>query len=279
MQAVNGAVRVDFEESAGSLELSPAVPPLSQPAIVAKAAGRPLSAPEPISASVVANVESGDEYVDALLYLSRWDLSSITYSFPDAASDYEDPYSDDDEPSSGFGELTSEYKDAHRYVLEGGADHYGSYESFLELAISEVSDAGGIIRSAFSSVPSTAKAYYPSSNARGGDAWFNETYMTARPDPDVGNYVYLTTLHELGHALGLKHGHTGDNGLTGLPIPADRDSLEFSVMTYRSYEGASTSGGYTNESFGFPQTPMMLDIAALQHMYGADFGLNDDDTT
>ena len=41
-------------------------------------------------------------------------------------------------------------------------------------------------------------------------------------------------------------------------------------MTYRSYVGAPFSG-YANETWGFAQTFMMLDIAALQHMYGADF--------
>jgi serralysin len=42
-------------------------------------------------------------------------------------------------------------------------------------------------------------------------------------------------------------------------------------MTYRSYEGASL-GGYTNEAGGYAQTFMVNDIAALQAMYGANFG-------
>jgi serralysin len=39
-------------------------------------------------------------------------------------------------------------------------------------------------------------------------------------------------------------------------------------MTYRSYPGGSVDGGYTNETFGYAQTLMMLDIAALQKIYG-----------
>ena len=35
-------------------------------------------------------------------------------------------------------------------------------------------------------------------------------------------------------------------------------------MSYRSYIGGPTSGGYTNETFGYAQTFMMLDIAAAQ---------------
>jgi serralysin len=52
-------------------------------------------------------------------------------------------------------------------------------------------------------------------------------------------------------------------------------------MSYRSYPGGSigAGGGYTNETWGYPQTLMMYDIAALQRMYGADFTLNSGNTT
>ena len=45
-------------------------------------------------------------------------------------------------------------------------------------------------------------------------------------------------------------------------------------MSYRSYTGASDQPGYTNGAFGYPQTLMMYDIAAIQHMYGANFNFN-----
>ena len=41
-------------------------------------------------------------------------------------------------------------------------------------------------------------------------------------------------LHELGHALGLKHGDETD--VYGA-LPSDYDSLEFSIMTHRTYIG------------------------------------------
>ncbi|WP_353643020.1 pre-peptidase C-terminal domain-containing protein [Mesorhizobium sp. WSM2239] len=49
-------------------------------------------------------------------------------------------------------------------------------------------------------------------------------------------------------------------------------------MTYRSYIGDPLNGGYSNEEYGFAQTLMMYDIAALQHLYGADFSTNSGDT-
>ena len=47
-------------------------------------------------------------------------------------------------------------------------------------------------------------------------------------------------------------------------------SLEYSVMSYHSYAG-QTGEGYVNETFGYPQTYMIDDVAALQAMYGADY--------
>ena len=60
-------------------------------------------------------------------------------------------------------------------------------------------------------------------------------------------------------------------------MPAAVDSLEYTVMSYRSYTGA-TSVGLTNATWSFPQTLMMYDIAALQYMYGANYNTNSGDT-
>jgi serralysin len=87
-------------------------------------------------------------------------------------------------------------------------------------------------------------------------------------------------MHELGHALGLKHAHES-GGLTGDTLPVGRDSLEYSVMTYRSYvpsPGEAAPAIYKNETYGYPQTFMMHDIAALQSLYGADFGFRSGNT-
>ena len=61
-------------------------------------------------------------------------------------------------------------------------------------------------------------------------------------------------------------------------VPVSVDSLEYSVMSYRSYIGASTTQGLTNATWSFPQTLMIYDIAALQYMYGANYTTNSGDT-
>ena len=61
-------------------------------------------------------------------------------------------------------------------------------------------------------------------------------------------------------------------------LPAELNSLEFSLMTYSTYVGQSPVGRLTFEQWSAPQTYMMLDIAALQYMYGADYTINSTDT-
>ena len=62
-------------------------------------------------------------------------------------------------------------------------------------------------------------------------------------------------------------------------MPLAHDTLEYTVMSYRSYAGASTTTGYTNGDFDYPQSLMMEDIRAIQQLYGANFATHAKDTT
>jgi len=115
-----------------------------------------------------------------------------------------------------------------------------------------------------------------------GDTWFNHTFYNA---PTIGSFGYACgILHEIGHALGLKHGHmtqdvydaNGNIVATNPTLPAARDGLEFSVMTYRAYPGAPLSLDPPEEA---PSTLMQDDIFALQWMYGVNYGHNSGNTT
>ncbi|MEL7348068.1 MAG: malectin domain-containing carbohydrate-binding protein, partial [Pseudomonadota bacterium] len=206
------------------------------------------------------NTNDADQPVDGLISGRAWDRTNLTFSFPDQTSDYGNNYVDSNAASS-VQEFSNKQKNAARAALDDFASVSGL--NFTELTGNQEGNAD--LRAAMSDAPGTAYAYYPSSNAVGGDSFYNKSSFN---NPVVGNYAYFTILHEYGHALGLKHGHE-TNG-TGA-IPFEWDSSEFSVMTYRSYVGKSTSYGLANETWGFAQSLMMLDIAAIQRMYGADF--------
>ncbi|RXF73674.1 M10 family metallopeptidase C-terminal domain-containing protein [Hansschlegelia zhihuaiae] len=108
-----------------------------------------------------------------------------------------------------------------------------------------------------------------------GDIFFDKAKFQ-NENPQVGTFAYHTILHETGHAMGLKHGHESEefeDGFVRAALPKEWDSMEFTVMTYRSFIGQDldASDGYTNPEGHYAQTLMMLDIAALQSQYGADF--------
>lgn len=99
------------------------------------------------------------------------------------------------------------------------------------------------------------------SSAPGGGSWSIGAFstdlpqMTASAEVGGGAYVNWTLLHEFGHALGLRH----TSLVPGIGV---LDNERYSVM---SYNAATNANGY-----GHAVTPMALDIAAMQAVYGQE---------
>lgn len=208
---------------------------------------------------------SGNPYVDGLLGNAKWTSSELTFSFPESALVLGASY--------GYGETTHNFaplNPAQRASARSALDNYAAISNLTFTEISETPTVEATLRFALSDLPHTAWAYFPSTASEGGDTWLNQS-SEAYSTPAKGSYANAAFLHEIGHALGLEHPHER------YLMPSDRDSMEYSVMSYRSYSG-STEGAYVNEGWGFAQSLMMYDIAAIQHIYGANYTTNSGNT-
>ena len=241
---------------------------------------------------------TGSNYVDKLLTPKKWSIEEIGFGFAGTAALYGTAYGRG-EAQKGFAPLNARQKDAAREAMK-------LWDELIAIDLYETTAGAAEIRMAVSGAPNTAWAYLPSTSATGGDVWIGSAAFNS--SPSQGNYAYMTLIHEIGHALGLGHPHQATALVAGSAVPelaegqcpccgaaphgiiseaaavasylgvASYDAMPWTVMSYHSYLGANITKGYTNETFGYAQTPMARDIAAIQHLYGANYETRSGDT-
>ena len=231
-----------------------------------------------------------DQDVNGLLEGSKWNVTNITYSFPNSGANYGGNYpANEPAPSNGFQALSKSQQDVAKYAFK----LISEYTPLLFNEIAETDTTHAVIRLAGSSkiglgpVPNTSYGNYPDSlTGTGGDIFFENIKDQS---PAKYGYAFDTILHEIGHTMGLKHGQEELNN-HGI-LPANHDSTEWSIMDYHSYVGEQpqynnkTDPGhkypiipYLNKNGSGNQTYMIDDISALQYLYGANFQTNKDPT-
>jgi serralysin len=131
----------------------------------------------------------------------------------------------------------------------------------------------------FSSTNSWAIGFFPSptyAQYQAGDIFLNLlSAANTLPSYEPGSKGWFVLLHELGHTLGLKHPH--DSGGTGRPTFAQVGelSLDKDIATIMSYNDDASWN-----QFGWnPATPMILDVLALQALYGKNQSTNAGNST
>ncbi len=109
---------------------------------------------------------------------------------------------------------------------------------------------------------------------------FNRESLTWSPQGLApGGYAYLTLIHEIGHLLGLAHPHDGGYDPEKNVFPGVMSKNDFG--DYNQNQGIYTTMSYNDGwkykypdffqiGYGWQATPMALDIAAIQSIYGAN---------
>jgi serralysin len=237
---------------------------------------------------------SGNQDIDGVLIGSRWTIRSFTFSFPGSGTFYSDQgYEAGTEPSAHT-PFNAQQREAVRYAYSLIASYTGL--TFTE--VTETATAHADFRfsqtGATDDVPS-ALANFPSSSPRAGDVWFGTSDQPFYSTPAIGNWGMATILHEMGHTMGLKHGHSdytkesvvgsidappgGGERYGSAALPLHHDGQDWAVMSYRSDPTAPDDNpAFAGDGFNQPQTYMQNDIAALQYLYGANFNHNADNT-
>jgi Ca2+-binding RTX toxin-like protein len=230
---------------------------------------------------------TGNRNVDATLIGSKWGSLDLTFSFPTSGSNYNGAGYDSNGVSLYHLTLGAQQQAAAR----AGFAMIAAYTNLNLTEITETDTVHANFRISQSADQDVTSAYggFPSDTRTvAGDIWFGRTNQPFYDLQHQGTWGFSTMLHEIGHTMGLKHGHQdytnsdlsfyfgstpryGSQSLT-----ADRDGQAWSLMTYTPAPGTS---GFAGEKSNQPQTYMQYDIAALQYMYGADFTTNSGDST
>ncbi len=232
---------------------------------------------------------TGDRNVDAVLIGSKWTSLNLTFAFTTNPNSYGGASYDMGQATPG------QFQPFNAAQQAAALEALAMVSGYTNLTFTNVTGSGDStanIRFAQTTNPNvpSAMGYFPNDTAVAGDIWFNPNGGPFYQTPQKGNWGYVTQLHELGHTMGLKHGHDNysnvdlssllptDNPRFGSrSLDAVSDGQPWSLMTYTRMPGQSQSG---NQGSGIdePQSFMMYDIAALQYMYGANFNHNSSNT-
>lgn len=234
--------------------------------------------PTPYDGGAASSVpRSGVTAIDGLLGGVKWggpagSATAVSYSFPGADAVWStDPVLGYGSPSSGgepwyagYGPLSAGQQAAFAAALAS----WSEVANITFVPVADTPASVGDIRAAQSGLVdrwgAVAWAYYPrSATPYAGDIWLNP-YEPTNLNPLPGSYGFATLVHEIGHAIGLKH------PFDGRPTLARAQSTEqYTVMAYAPHPYATIH----------PAGPMLYDIAAVQYLYGPNMATRAGDDT
>ena len=252
--------------------------------------------PSPTSSSSATTVSlTYSQNIDALLSRYKWGGAVgtgaiLSYSFPWASGGNAtfSGYNGSDYSSLNENTATSHYglNATQQASAIAALQSWANVANINFQGVADTATNVGDIRFAWTSATTTTStgtqawgwggypdSYWPSA----GDVWISTIESGAtNTDWSVGSHNYYSLIHELGHALGLKHPFYDADFPLGTLLLTLLDTRQYSVMSYTNQANdlfaTLTQNGSWYASFDRvnPVTPMVLDIAAIQYLYGAN---------
>jgi hypothetical protein len=223
---------------------------------------------------------SGDVVIDVLADGIAWDLSAttvISWGLADGLN-----------PNDVWGNRAAAIDDFSRAlaVIQPYINVQFSYLGEFDNPIA-AGEAGAdlvyTLDNAFSEEGTLAYAYFPGPGvfspekyaSEGGDVFMNYSDdIIATSSFNYGSDGFVTIVHEIGHALGLKHPFVETPGRPSIATMGRDDIIDVDWMTVMSY-----TDPFENELERLdPATLMVLDVLALQYIYGANAETNTGNT-
>ncbi len=208
-------------------------------------------------------IENND--LKSLIYGTKWTSEVITYSFPTYMPSYymqtvnelSQYFNSPEELKNSWQPIPNEYKIYIQNIFE-------NLSKEINKTFFQVEDGEIVFNIANFNADYAGFAFFPvKCNPLGGDIFLNQENIFNISS----SYIYMIILHELGHALGLKHPFEGQ-----YILPSEKDNNLYTVMSYTPYKAyvieisPSLEIKYIPEAF--PITFQLLDIQALQYLYG-----------
>ena len=230
---------------------------------------------------------TGIRNVDATLIGSKWGTTNLTFSFPTSGTNYNGSVPIYDGVGNYHIDLGTQQQAAARAALAQLAAVSGL--TFTEITETDTVHANiRISQTADQDVPSAYGTFPSDKVIASGDIWFGRNNQPYYDLAFKGTWGFATMMHEIGHTMGLKHGHQDYTNLDlsssfgtsprfgTQSLTPDRDGQAWSLMTYTP--APFTNSAFAGDKISQPQTYMQYDLAALQYLYGANFNTNSGDS-